>query len=104
MKMLLLGDICPTSKNYELFDARDTASLFGDALSLFENHDFSVANIECALTESNDGIEKFGPCLKAPLSTAEVLASVGLNCAGISNNLFFDFGKKGALDSLEAFK
>lgn len=104
MKMLLLGDICPTSKNYELFDADDRAAVFGDALALFKNHDFSVANIECALTEHDKGIEKFGPCLKAPLSTARVLKAAGLDCCGISNNHFFDFGKKGALDSLTAMK
>ena len=104
MKLLLLGDICPTSKNYSLFDAYDKKALFGDTLSLFERHDYSVANIECALTETDVGIEKFGPCLKAPLSTARVLKEAGLDCCSISNNHFFDFGKKGAADSIAAFK
>ena len=101
--MLLLGDICPTSKNYELFDKNDVDAVFKDVLSLFKAHDYSVANIECALTESCNGIEKFGPCLKAPLSTAKLLKEAGLDCCSISNNHFFDFGKKGAEDSLSAF-
>ncbi len=104
MRLLLLGDICPTAVNLELFEKGDKEALFGDTAALFAGHDYSVANIECALTDSDNKIEKFGPCLKAPIKTAKVLKEIGLDCCSISNNHFFDFGKKGAEDSVKAFK
>lgn len=102
MKLFAAGDISPSSQNRDLFDNHDTDALFGNAAPVIKAHDFSAVNLECALTESDAGIEKFGPCLKAPVSTAGVLKDVGFDCCAVSNNHFFDFGKKGAADSLAA--
>lgn len=102
MKTLLLGDISPTSYSAPLFDAGDLKALFHDSLSLFENKDFIIANLECAITEHDGAIKKFGPNLKAPLKTAQRLRELGINCVGLSNNHVFDFGKKGIEDTLAA--
>ena len=102
MKIFAVGDICPTGKNRELFRNAEVDTLFGNTVEVIKNHDFAVANLECALTESDSGIEKFGPCLKAPLNTANTLKNAGFNILAISNNHFFDFGKKGVADSLAA--
>ncbi len=102
MKALFLGDFCPTEGfSVPLFKKKDTATLFNDTVSLFEGKDFRFVNLECAITESEHKIEKFGPNLKAPFETVEVLKELGVDCCGLSNNHFFDFGIEGAQDTLK---
>jgi len=100
MKILLLGDVVATDASRELFEKEDVMHLFGDTKTLFENCDFSIVNLECALTDSESGIKKFGPCLKSPIVTASALKKLGVDCCCISNNHIFDFGKKGAQDTM----
>ena len=101
MRTVFVGDISPTADNRHLFAAGDVAALFSDTLSLFDG-DVCMANLECALTESDEAIAKIGPALKAPLQTAETLRRAGITHCGLSNNHFFDYGRRGAQDSLAA--
>lgn len=104
MKTLLLGDVCPTIDTNELFRQKDIKTLFNDVTELFEGNDINMVNLECALTDSENCILKFGPNLKACAETAEVLKSIGVNYVGLSNNHIFDFGKEGALDTLKTLE
>ncbi len=104
MKALLLGDVCPTVNVNDLYRKGDIDTLFTDTLPLFEGNDINFVNLECALTEHDGSIEKFGPPLKACLETAETLKKIGVNYCGLSNNHVFDFGKKGATDTMNALK
>lgn len=102
MKALLLGDISPTAATEILFQKEDIKALFSDTIELFEGNDINFVNLECALTDSTKSIKKFGPPLKSGCKTANVLKKIGVNYCGLSNNHFFDFGIKGAMDSLDA--
>ena len=102
MKALLLGDISPTKNTSELFAAGKVDELFTDTRELFVGNDINLVNVECALTDHEQGIEKFGPCIKTPPSSAKTLAELGVNYACLSNNHVFDFGKQGALDTIKA--
>ncbi len=102
MKTLLLGDVSPTRDTRDLYAAGAMEHLFGDTRTLFDGNDVNLINLECAITEHEQGIEKFGPCIKMPTAGAKVLAQLGVTHACLSNNHFFDFGKKGALDSFAA--
>ncbi len=104
MKTLLLGDLSPTEKSNPLFEAGDLNTLFTDTLPVFRGNDFSFVNLECALTDCENSIEKFGPPLKATKKVAEVLRSLDITCAGLSNNHVFDFGKAGIKDTFEALE
>jgi len=104
MKTLFLGDICPTAVSEERFEKGDVASLFGDTASLFTGNDLNMVNLECAVTDSERGIDKFGPCLKAPRGTAETLRKLGVHAVTLSNNHVFDFGKQGISDTLAALR
>ena len=101
MKTLFLGDISPTNVTSELYKKKDTGALFGDTVSLFEGNDINFVNLECAVTESENAIKKIGPPLKAVPETVDVLKMLGVTCCGVSNNHFFDYGKKGANDTIE---
>lgn len=78
MKASLLGDFTPVPKNHFLFEQGDLDTLFTDTRSLFENKDFSIVNLECALTEKEGPIKKFGPNLYAPRVCARVLKEIGV--------------------------
>ena len=111
MKILVLGDVCPGETTDPYFKRRDidtlftdTRQLFTDTHSLFEGKDLIVANLECALTEATEEIKKFGPALKAPKETAEVLREIGVDVCALANNHVFDFGKAGAMDTVAALE
>ena len=104
MKTLLLGDFSPTAVTNPLFVKKDIEGLFHDTLPLFQGNDINLVNLECALTKSEKDIEKFGPALKGASETAEVMREVGINCCGMSNNHIFDFGKQGALDTIDSLE
>lgn len=42
MKIMLMGDFCPTEFTNKLFKTKDIKTLFGDALSLFEGNDINL--------------------------------------------------------------
>ncbi len=100
MKTLILGDFSPTVDNYDMFRDGDIERLFGNSVSLYEGKDVRMINLECALTLSENAIEKFGPNLKAHPKTAETLKRLGVNYCCLSNNHFFDFGREGARETL----
>ena len=100
MKALLLGDFCPTDATNPLFEKGDLATLFTDTLPLFQGNDINFVNLECAITEHEGKIPKFGPHLKAVPRAAQVLRQIGVNYAGLSNNHIFDYGIRGAEDTM----
>ena len=102
MKTLILGDVSPTKDTAELFRKKDINTLFNDVLPVMKDSEFTFVNLECALTESDGKIRKFGPHLKAPTETAEVLKEVGVTVCGLSNNHIFDYGVQGAKDTIKA--
>lgn len=102
MKSLLLGDISPTNITSLLFEQKDIETLFGDSISLFKDNDINFVNLECVLTDFDKSIKKFGPALKGPCQTADVLKALGVNYCGFSNNHIFDFGIQGIKDTVDA--
>ena len=104
MKAMFLGDVCPTENVKDDFRQKNTDSLFTDVSEIMRGKDFISVNLECALTETDEAINKFGPNLKAPKETAEVLKLLDVKLCGLSNNHVFDFGTSGAIDTIEAIK
>ena len=104
MNALLLGDLCHNEKNRIFFENKDMEALFADTLGEFKGNDICFVNMECAITESENAIKKYGPNLKVCKATTEVLKELGVTLCGLSNNHIFDFGKEGALDTINALK
>lgn len=101
MKALLLGDFSPSDITISSIKKGEIDTLFTDTLSLFKDNDINFVNLECAITECDKPIKKFGPPLKTVPETANILKKIGVNICGLSNNHFFDFGIKGATDSMK---
>ncbi len=105
MKALFAGDVCAKADNIkELFKNKDVETLFTNVPTIFKGNDINFINLECALTDSENAIEKFGPNLKSPKETAEVLKGMGVTLCGVSNNHIFDFGKEGWRDTERALR
>ncbi len=104
MKTLLLGDLSPTRITNPLFQEKKIDALFTDTLSLFEGNDVNMVNFECAITDSEEVIEKFGPGLRCCEEVAEVLKEIGVNYCALSNNHIFDFGKKGFYNTIRVLE
>ena len=102
MKTLILGDISPTQVTSPYYEKEDLKTLFTDTLPIFEGKDLIFANLECAITEHDQPIKKFGPPLKSPLKTAKILKELGIGYVSLSNNHIFDFGIKGIKDTVKA--
>lgn len=102
MIITLGGDICITDSNRESFAKAETKKLFGDVCDVYAAADINIVNLECAITDSDNAIKKFGPNLKAPKGTATVLKEAGVTHCGLSNNHTFDFGIEGLLDTTKS--
>lgn len=100
--MILCGDVCVTPITEKYYAACDVKALFADVADVFAEADRVVINLECAITESENAIKKFGPNLKGPLNTAKALKMAGVTDCGLSNNHTFDFGVEGLKDTIKA--
>ena len=68
--ILIAGDLLPTESNMKLFEEGKSREIFGEELiSLFQNCDYRIVNIEGSFTDSKDRIDKSGPCLKASVKS-----------------------------------
>ena len=100
MKLLICGDTVPTPGSAELFRTGDIDGLFGNVLPVFRSADRVLVNLECALTDAETRIPKFGPNLKGPVESAATLRAAGVTDCGLCNNHTFDFGFAGFGDTI----
>ena len=102
MKILIGADVVPTSVTEELFAKGDVKTLFGDVCELAKCADRVIINLECALTNSEGRIAKFGPNIKGVPECTNALTALGVTDVMLSNNHVFDFGKQGLIDTMAA--
>ena len=102
MKIIIGADVVPTAATEKYFVCADMQKLFGDVVKITKSADRVIVNLECALTECEEGIAKFGPNLKASPKCTEALKALGVTEVALSNNHTFDFGIKGFLDTVSA--
>ena len=102
MILTFCGDISIIQSNRKLWDYGSVQSLFGKVADLFHASDRVIINLECALTEKDTAIRKYGPNLKGPARAAALLKEAGVTDCGLSNNHIYDFSKPGLDDTLDA--
>ena len=101
MRILIGGDVVPTSVTEKYFISGDVITAFGRSAELCASADRVVINLECALTESDVGIRKMGPNIKASPKSIGGIKALGVTDVMLANNHVFDFGKRGLLDTLK---
>ena len=99
MKILIGADLVPTRDTEKYFINRDVQSMIGRISNIVKNCDRFAVNLECALTECNTPIKKFGPNIKASPECVNGLLAMGVTDVFLSNNHVLDFGVEGLLDT-----
>lgn len=99
MEIIIGGDLVPTNSNIELFNNADVSALLGkELLSLWNDSDERIFNLEVPLCDNEKPIPKCGPNLIAPLSTIKGIKALKPSTIGLANNHILDQGVQG-LDS-----
>ena len=101
MKILIGADIVPTAQTEKFFVEKDIDTLFGKTRKLINDSDRVIINLECALTNSDNAIPKFGPNIKADPRCADAIKAVGVTDVMLSNNHVFDYGIEGLRETVE---
>ena len=99
--ILIVGDLFPTEQNVSFFSKGDIDSLFGKEITqLFSGADFSVCNLEGALTNHPDKCRKTGPVKVATTSAVEAYKKLGIDMCLLANNHATDGGHQGMIDTM----
>lgn len=104
MKILFLGDVCPTKDYQNLFNDLSGNALFNDVRKLINQTDYTVCNFECPATDEEKAIVKCGPSLKASPEHLTTLKNVGVSAVSLANNHVLDYGVKGLQDTVISCK
>lgn len=102
MKVVIGSDIVPTKISEKYYLKNDIEHLFTDVLPIMKGADRVILNLECALTNSENRIRKFGPHLKGSPECAKTMKLAGVTDLALSNNHVFDFGIEGLDETLKA--
>jgi poly-gamma-glutamate capsule biosynthesis protein CapA/YwtB (metallophosphatase superfamily) len=106
VQVVLGGDVMLGRLVSEHIHRRGPSYPLGGVAALLRGADFSIVNLECAITEASaewHGTRKafyFG----APPQAALSLASVGVDCVMLANNHILDFDVAGLSDTLRLLR
>ena len=100
-RILIAGDLLPSPSNKKLFAQGDVKQLYGEKiLQLFAEADFSILNLEGAITDRAERIEKNGPRLKTQTDKIEGIKQLGVTAISLANNHSMDLGHQGYIDTI----
>ncbi|MFQ5966652.1 MAG: CapA family protein [Acidimicrobiia bacterium] len=104
MRLALAGDTMLGRGVAEAIEAKGPTSLFAPGIrDLLSDADLVVLNLECCI--SNRGERWPDPrkpfFFRAPLTAAETLLDLGVDCVTLANNHALDFGVEALADTLE---
>ncbi|MBP6557736.1 MAG: CapA family protein [Flavobacterium sp.] len=100
-KIIITGDFCPINRNQEFITSKNFDKIFGAFSEFTQKADLAITNLECPLTDTNNPIEKSGPCIKATPNSIEALQFAGFHLATLANNHIMDFGSEGLKSTLK---
>ena len=99
MKILIGADLVPTESNCDTFINGNMEKILDKKLlSVLQNADYKIFNLETPLADKKSPIEKYGPNLIAPTSAIKGIKKIGVDFFTCANNHILDQGKEG-LDS-----
>ena len=102
MQLLIGGDLAPTDSNKELFSDGDVNTLLGEELlSIWNNADIRILNLETPLTDKISPIAKYGPNLFAPTSTVVGIKALHPTLLALANNHILDQGVQGLKSTIQ---
>ena len=101
IKIIITGDIhLGGGRVAEYAERVDADQLFGEFLSLIQEADLSITNLESPVTDSGSRIEKTGPSLKSSVGSIGVVKKAGFGLVTLANNHILDYGAEGLQSTL----
>jgi len=104
VSMTFVGDIAPVRSFKNNMDDCKIEDLFGDAIEIFQNSDFSIFNLESVLSDKGKAINKGGPNLRGSPKAVNSIKKAGFDLACLANNHIMDFGEEAVIDTLDILK
>jgi len=105
LKILIAGDTVPTESNKKLFVDGDIKKIFGDGIiSVFNDSDFRILNLETPLTNLETPIKKLGPNLLAQKETINGIKLLNPTLLSLANNHIMDQGTEGYHSTLNCLE
>ena len=102
IKIFIAGDVVPCDRTIPLFKEKQTETLFGSMLSVINEADLKIVNLEAPVIYGQPTpIKKSGPTLYTSKETVEVLKDAGFNVITLANNHFRDQGEQGVKNTVE---
>ncbi|EQB22830.1 hypothetical protein UNSWDHB_528 [Dehalobacter sp. UNSWDHB] len=105
MQLIIGGDLVPTQSNIKLFNEADIKELLGESLvSLLNESDIRIFNLEVPITDKEDPILKNGLNLIAPTSAMKGIKALSPSLIILANNHILDQGIQGLKSTEEMLK
>lgn len=102
MSIIIGADIVPTKENEYFFREGEVLSLVGNEIKkILNDADYRVFNLESPLIDEASPIEKFGPALRADVSTVNGLKKMGVDLVTLANNHIMDQGIEGLASTIK---
>lgn len=105
MNMIIGADFVPTASNRYLLQNQDIYELFGEELiSLLQDAEYRIFNLEVPLSDKEDPIDKGGHNMIAPTSVVKGFQKLGINLFTLCNNHILDQGYQGLFSTCTSLK
>ncbi|CAD5253026.1 MULTISPECIES: CapA family protein [unclassified Imperialibacter] len=104
VKIGFTGDFCPQERIEKAYHQGEWQLYFEEIRVELSKNDLTIADLECPLTTSSQGIVKTGPHLKCHPDTADILTFLGIRLVVTANNHFLDYGEEGMTNTFSALK
>lgn len=105
VKIVLTGDVMLGRIVNEFIAQFGPEYVWGDVLPLLQSADFSLINLECAITKhTQPWPEEKAFYFRADPQAIEVLKAAKIKCVNLANNHALDFREEGLLETLQLLK
>lgn len=94
VRLLFGGDFAPRGP-YEKLIFDKGGDIFGNALELIDQADFTMVNLEAPLRVEGSAIRKIGPAMHIVPEALQALNQAGIDAVCLANNHIFDYGRDG---------
>jgi poly-gamma-glutamate capsule biosynthesis protein CapA/YwtB (metallophosphatase superfamily) len=101
VNIFICGDYAPQLRVNEFIQAKKYKKIFNDILSIIQEADFSITNLELPLIDEGTPIKKTGPNIKAPTDSINALKFAGFSLVTLANNHIMDYGLKGLSSTIK---
>lgn len=103
--ILIAGDLCTRLEAEEAILQGKSKDMIEDKMkALLMDKDLSIVNVEMALTNSENGIIKSGPCIKCKPECAKFVKECGFDIACLANNHIGDYGPEAVMETISHLK